>query len=299
MVEWLIFIGVLIPVGFGVLAILEGILNATGIRKGTLFNNREWHEEQRRPPPPPPRPRDAALVRLGDELALAQETIASIESPSDGSRPSGRTLLRLLTWEDLEAITAEVLEAEDWKCELTGPGADRGVDVRGARTDAVGRRAIVVQVKHFRDGTVGRPVALQLIGAAATEGATDALLVTSGRFSKSASELLDEWSGDIRLDYWGESMLASRIDALPRERLADFVNAREARLLAAARALVREQERAKEAHQSDLERVWPCPVCSMRMIRRHGRRGTFWGCPQFPRCHGLRDLAGADKTRER
>lgn len=39
-----------------------------------------------------------------------------------------------------------------------------------------------------------------------------------------------------------------------------------------------------------------CPKCGERMVRRTARKGTnvgsdFWGCPQFPRCRGVRKIS--------
>lgn len=33
-----------------------------------------------------------------------------------------------------------------------------------------------------------------------------------------------------------------------------------------------------------------CPKCDNNMVRRNGRYGSFWGCPNFPKCRGTRPL---------
>lgn len=33
-----------------------------------------------------------------------------------------------------------------------------------------------------------------------------------------------------------------------------------------------------------------CPKCDAKMIRRSGEYGSFWGCPNFPKCRGTRQL---------
>lgn len=33
-----------------------------------------------------------------------------------------------------------------------------------------------------------------------------------------------------------------------------------------------------------------CPECSELMVRRSGKYGKFWGCPNFPRCRGTRSM---------
>ena len=37
----------------------------------------------------------------------------------------------------------------------------------------------------------------------------------------------------------------------------------------------------------------PCPKCGTPMVLRTAKRGSnagtqFWGCPNYPRCHGIR-----------
>lgn len=34
----------------------------------------------------------------------------------------------------------------------------------------------------------------------------------------------------------------------------------------------------------------PCPDCNTPLVRRLGSRGPFWGCPNFPKCKGTRDI---------
>jgi restriction system protein len=41
-----------------------------------------------------------------------------------------------------------------------------------------------------------------------------------------------------------------------------------------------------------------CPLCSTPMVVRTARRGAnagsqFWGCPNYPRCRGIRPFVGA------
>lgn len=33
-----------------------------------------------------------------------------------------------------------------------------------------------------------------------------------------------------------------------------------------------------------------CPHCGSKMLKRSGKRGQFWGCSQFPRCKGTRNI---------
>ncbi|WP_224984915.1 topoisomerase DNA-binding C4 zinc finger domain-containing protein [Geomonas agri] len=33
-----------------------------------------------------------------------------------------------------------------------------------------------------------------------------------------------------------------------------------------------------------------CPKCERKMMRRTGRYVQFWGCSNYPRCRGTRDI---------
>ena len=38
-----------------------------------------------------------------------------------------------------------------------------------------------------------------------------------------------------------------------------------------------------------------CPDCGGPMISRKSRYGMFWGCRDYPQCHGTRDSEGRAK----
>jgi DNA-binding helix-hairpin-helix protein with protein kinase domain len=40
-----------------------------------------------------------------------------------------------------------------------------------------------------------------------------------------------------------------------------------------------------------------CPTCGRSMVSRSGSRGSFWGCPRFPRCRGTRAIAAIATNR--
>lgn len=39
-----------------------------------------------------------------------------------------------------------------------------------------------------------------------------------------------------------------------------------------------------------------CPECGGPMINRKSQYGIFWGCMEYPRCHGTRDNEGRSKA---
>lgn len=38
--------------------------------------------------------------------------------------------------------------------------------------------------------------------------------------------------------------------------------------------------------------IKPCPECGAAMQIKNGRRGKFWGCTNYPRCHHTEDWNG-------
>lgn len=38
-----------------------------------------------------------------------------------------------------------------------------------------------------------------------------------------------------------------------------------------------------------------CPECQGEMIPRKSKYGTFWGCKNYPKCKGTRDVSGLSK----
>jgi predicted RNA-binding Zn-ribbon protein involved in translation (DUF1610 family) len=64
--------------------------------------------------------------------------------------------------------------------------------------------------------------------------------------------------------------------------------------------LSRSEDKIQQA-ASEAAAVPPCPRCGAPMVLRQAKRGArkgeeFWGCPNFPKCRGTRDLDQATDT---
>ena len=97
--------------------------------------------------------------------------------------------LSRVAWDRLEALLAAYFRNRGFEVEETGTGAtgarfDGGVDLRLSRD---GER-IVVQCKHWNAMKVPHNAVHELLGIMFNEGATGAILVTSGEFSRAAME---------------------------------------------------------------------------------------------------------------
>lgn len=97
--------------------------------------------------------------------------------------------LTRVTWDRLERLLAEHYRAQGYDVEHVGTGGaggrfDGGIDLKLRR----GREYVLVQVKHWNAYQVPHNDVHQLIGLMVNEGATRAVLITSGEFTKAAIE---------------------------------------------------------------------------------------------------------------
>ncbi len=92
-------------------------------------------------------------------------------------------------WDELEAMLAVYYRGQGYRVEHVGTGAsgtrfDGGIDLKLHKDDAY----ILVQCKHWNAKQVPHNDVHQLIGVMVNEGATGAILATSGEFTRAAIE---------------------------------------------------------------------------------------------------------------
>lgn len=97
--------------------------------------------------------------------------------------------LTQVRWDRMEAILADYYRAQGYAVDHCGTGNSRsrfdgGIDLKLRRDDAY----ILVQCKHWNAKQVPHNDVHQLIGLMVNEGATGAILVTSGEFTRAAVE---------------------------------------------------------------------------------------------------------------
>lgn len=97
-------------------------------------------------------------------------------------------LLSELDWREFERLIAELLEAENWKVELTRGTRDGGIDVIATKSNStIGRLKTLWQAKRY---SAPRKVRLaqvrELSGVLERAGATKGVLVTTSSFTKGA-----------------------------------------------------------------------------------------------------------------
>ncbi|MGK2908837.1 MAG: restriction endonuclease [Sphingobium sp.] len=97
--------------------------------------------------------------------------------------------LTRVSWQQFETLLADYYRAQGYTVEHVGTGlsgaeSDGGIDLK-LRRDG---RYVVVQCKHWNAKQVTHNPMHELLGVMLTEGATGAILVTSGEFTRAAWE---------------------------------------------------------------------------------------------------------------
>ena len=162
--------------------------------------------------------------------------------------------LSRVRWDSLESLLADHYRGEGFEVEHVGTGNsktrfDGGIDLKLRKDDAY----ILVQSKHWNAYKVTHNAVHELLGLMVNEGATGAILVTSGEFTNAAIEASAR-QGHVQLVNGDELrvMLGPVLDAQepPPTRLAeDFV-----KTMSASPTTQRLASAAKERLVSEVER---------------------------------------------
>jgi restriction system protein len=173
--------------------------------------------------------------------------------------------LRATSWKDFEFLVAEAYRRQGYHVEYSlGRGADGGVDLT-LRKDGL---TSLVQCKRWKAFSVGVPVVREMFGLMTAEQAGEAIIVTSGNFTRDAQE---------------------------------FAAGKSIRLIDGPRLLALVQSVQTKSADTETKTTPPptdsatpaCPLCGKPMVQRIARRGSnagnsFWGCSTYPACKGTR-----------
>ena len=166
-------------------------------------------------------------------------------------------LLRELEWSRFEKLAADYYEAVGFKAKVTRYGADGGIDAELFSGDNPNRVAIL-QCKAWNTYKVGVKPVRELFGVMAAEEVPKGIFLTTGEFTQDARDFARGRAIEL-ID--GKTFL-EQIHKLPAE---------------SSRMLLR--------RATDGDYTTPtCPKCGIKMTRRTGKNGAFWGCTRYPRC---------------
>ncbi|MEZ5300869.1 MAG: restriction endonuclease [Verrucomicrobiales bacterium] len=181
--------------------------------------------------------------------------------------PSARDIAAM-SWEEFEELVAVLYTKQGYHTELTARGPDGGVDVVARGRGEV----LAIQCKHSPHRNIGVAKVRELLGVTMDTTAARGVLVTSGGFT------------DDALRFASDHAALELISGKKLEKLLDQFS-------------VRGGERQGGSEIEAIREPAPaCPKCGTLMVKREARRGAnagsrFWGCPTYPGCRGIRQLA--------
>lgn len=176
--------------------------------------------------------------------------------------------LRSVPWKHFEYMVADAYKRQGYAVDYSlSRGADGGVDLI-LRRDG---RTSLVQCKRWKVFSVGAPVVREMFGVLTAEKADEAIIVTTGNFTRDAAEFAA-----------GKPL-----------RLIDGPQ-----LLELVRSVQNQPvETANVSSENDAgsDRAPMCPQCGKPMVLRTAKRGPnpgnrFWGCSTYPDCNGILSL---------
>lgn len=182
----------------------------------------------------------------------------------DVSKALTLDLLCSLDWRRFEETCAEYFRCLNFHAITQSHGPDGGVDIQLAHVGEPGRIVGLVQCKQWAK-PVGPKLMREFLGVMVDAKVDGGIFITTSTFVPEARSF----------------GIANKIDLIDGERLVELINARSpaerSRILAVA---------------TDGDYLTPtCVACGIKMVRRNGDAGAFWGCSNFPRCRKTMEMA--------
>jgi restriction system protein len=169
-----------------------------------------------------------------------------------------------ISWHEFEQLVGEGFRQQGFNVsERGGTSPDGGVDLELTKT----AKRYLVQCKQWRARQVGVSVIRELCGVMAAEQAHGGYVVTSGHFTREATEFAQR----------------SRIELIDGAQLQQLIEPGTASPVNFVPALSATPARAGAP---------ACPGCGKSMVERTAKKGTmvgqtFWGCQDYPRCRRI------------
>jgi restriction system protein len=193
---------------------------------------------------------------------------------------SGIDSIRDLSWQEFEYLVGEAYRRQGFVVQETGsPSGDGGIDLLLTR----GPERVLVQCKQWKKRRVGVKPVRELYGVMVSEGASKAILITSGSFTPEARRFAEK-SAVVLI----EGPELSRMVSTVKTSRSSPENGR---IEAGARTPV---PVPTESSRLSAEVAPECPKCGAAMVLREARKGPnagsrFWGCSRFPQCRGTKE----------
>jgi restriction system protein len=179
---------------------------------------------------------------------------------------NGIESIRSLPWKRFEELLGEAYRRQGFTVfENPGKGTDGGIDLTIKR----GGETHLVQCKHWKTYKVGVKVVREMLGLVTAHGATGAVVVTSGAFTKEAIDFAK----------------TQRVELVNGHDLVRMIGAVQATPTMTAAPVVA------------ASRTRTCPECGKQLVLRMAKRGRnaggeFWGCTGYPDCRHTEPVSG-------
>jgi restriction system protein len=208
---------------------------------------------------PVERPKD---IYFNDEMPIRNTVSNSKESPKEWTLK----LIQDLEWKRFEELCIAIYNERGMRAETTELGADGGIDIKLYQADSKEPSAIA-QCKAWK-GKVGVKPIREFLGVMTHEKISKGFYLTPSSFTDEAKEIakangLTLFSGDLIL------MMLKRLSKESQDKLYASIT------------------------KGDYTTP-SCAKCGIKMIRRKGKQGEFWGCANYPRCRQTLRLRSVD-----
>lgn len=199
---------------------------------------------------------------MPDVLDRVREMSAQSKAVEAEARPTtwSLQLIRDLEWKRFEELCEGFWKAKGYRAELTGRGADGGIDINLYRPSAPDKLLAIIQCKSRSQDRVGVQIVRELFGVMNHVNAPMGILVTSSDFHEPAKD----FAAGKRLQLVNGATLFKQLAELPTDASASLL-----------------------AHVTRDDYITPtCPSCDVKMVLRPGTKGKadFYGCTNYPKC---------------
>lgn len=169
-------------------------------------------------------------------------------------------LIREIEWKKFEELCTAYYLEKGMRAEATSLGADGGIDIK-IYQDNSDLPTSIAQCKSWNNKFIGVKEIREFLGVMSHEKIAKGFYMTTSEYTSDAKEIAK--SNQITL-ITGE-MLLMMIKRLPEES----------------------QERLLSIATEGDYTTPSCSSCGVKMIRRAGKKGEFWGCKNYPRCRHM------------
>ncbi|MEO7938531.1 MAG: restriction endonuclease [Burkholderiaceae bacterium] len=185
---------------------------------------------------------------------------------------SAADALEGISWQEFEMLVGESFRLKGYEVrENATGGPDGGIDLVLRK----GNEKFLVQCKQWKAFTVGVTIVRELYGVMAAEGAAGGFVVTSGKFTREATDFAK----------------GRNVQLIDGTFLIGMIKS-----ATAARGNRGKPLPEHQASTSATTTAPSCPLCAKTMVKRTAKKGAnagqvFWGCSCYPACKGIRQAA--------